>query len=158
PFHESRIQPLVVIVEDLHWIDSSTQALLDALVESVPTARLLLIVNFRPEYQHRWGSKTYYSQVRLDALAPEGAIQLVRALLGEDPALEPLTRLLVERGNPFFIEESIRTLVETGVLIGEHGAHQVTQPIQMIEIPATVQTILASRIERLSADDKHLLQ
>jgi len=155
---ESRIQPLVLIVEDLHWIDTSTQALLDVLVESVPAARLLLLVNYRPEYQHRWGTKTYYSQLRLAALAPEGARELVRAILGEDPALEALARLLVERGNPFFIEESVQTLVETGALHGERGAYRVLQPIQTIEIPATVQTILAARIGRLSADDRSLLQ
>jgi tetratricopeptide (TPR) repeat protein len=156
--HESRVQPLVLIVEDLHWIDTATQALLDGLVESLPAARLLLLVNYRPEYQHRWGSKTYYSQLRLDALPPERATELLQALLGEDPSLSPLTRLLVERGNPFFIEESIRTLVETGALRGERGAYRVTQPIQAIEIPTTVQMILASRIERLSPDDKQLLQ
>ena len=110
---ESQGQPLLVVFEDLHWIDAETQALLDGLVESLPTARLLLLVNYRPEYQHGWGSKTYYSQLRLDALPPESAGELLSALLGDDPALEPLKRLLVRRGNPFFIEESIRTLVET---------------------------------------------
>src|SRR5262249_34287586 len=113
---ESRTQPLLVIVEDLHWVDAPTQALLDALVESLPTARLVLLVNYRPTYQHAWVHKTYYSQLRLDALSPQRAIELVRVLLGEDPALEPLTRLLVERGNPFFIEETIQALVETRAL------------------------------------------
>src|SRR5262249_24306920 len=155
--HESRMQPLVLIVEDLHWIDSATQALLDVLVESLPAARLLLLVNYRPEYEHRWGNRSYYSQLRLDALAPESASALVRALLGDEETLEPLARLLVERGNPFLIEESIQTLVETGALIGERGAYRVTQSIQTIAIPPTVQSVLASRIERLAADDKRLL-
>ena len=104
------------------------------------------------------GSKTYYSQLRLDALPPESAGELLSALLGDDPALEPLKRLLVRRGNPFFIEESIRTLVETGALTGERGAYRLTRPIQAIEVPATVQVILAARIDRLPADDKQLLQ
>ena len=147
-----------MVFEDLHWIDAETQALLDGLVESLPTARLLLLVNYRPEYQHGWGSKTYYSQLRLDALPPESAGELLSALLGDDPALEPLKRLLVRRGNPFFIEESIRTLVETGALTGERGAYRLTRPIQAIEVPATVQVILAARIDRLPADDKQLLQ
>ena len=155
---ESQAQPLLVVFEDLHWIDAETQALLDGLVESLPTARLLLLVNYRPEYQHGWGSKTYYSQLRLDALPPESAGELLSALLGDDPALEPLKRLLVRRGNPFFIEESIRTLVETGALTGERGAYRLTRPIQAIEVPATVQVILAARIDRLPADDKQLLQ
>jgi class 3 adenylate cyclase/tetratricopeptide (TPR) repeat protein len=155
---ESQGQPVVVVFEDLHWIDAETQALLDGLVESLPTVRLVLLVNYRPEYQHGWGRKTYYSQVRLDALPPESAGELLSALLGDDPALEPLKRLLVKRGNPFFIEESIRTLVETGALAGERGAYRLTRPIQAIEVPATVQVILAARIDRLPADDKQLLQ
>jgi len=156
--HESRRQPLVVIVEDLHWIDAETQVVLDGLVETLPTARLLLVVTYRPEYEHRWGSKTYYSQLRLDALSPEGAGEFLDAVLGEDSALEPVKRLLVRRGNPFFIEESIQTLVETGALVGERGVYRLGRPIQGIEIPATVQIILASRVERLSADAKQLLQ
>ncbi|MEK7701339.1 MAG: hypothetical protein AAB418_04965 [candidate division NC10 bacterium] len=147
-----------MVFEDLHWIDAETQALLDGLVESLPTARVLLLVNYRPEYQHGWVSKTYYSQLRLDALPPESAGELLNALLGDDPALEPLKRLLVRRGNPFFIEESIRTLVETQALTRERGAYRLTRPIQAIEVPATVQVILAARIDRLSADDKQLLQ
>src|SRR4030095_16891426 len=155
---ESQGQPVLVVFEDLHWIDAETQALLDGLVESLPTARLLLLVNYRPEYQHGWGRKTYYSQLRLDALPPESAGELLSALLGDDPGLEPLKRLLVRRGNPFFIEESIRMLVETGALTGERGAHRLTRSIQAIEVPATVQVILAARIDRLPADDKQLLQ
>jgi transcriptional regulator with AAA-type ATPase domain/tetratricopeptide (TPR) repeat protein len=155
---ESQVQPLVLVFEDLHWIDGETQALLDGLVESLPTARVLLLVNYRPEYQHGWVSKTYYSQLRLDALPPESAGELLSALLGDDPALEPLKRLLVRRGNPFFIEESIRTLVETGALTRERGAYRLARPIQAIEVPATVQVILAARIDRLPADDKQLLQ
>ena len=99
-----------------------------------------------------------YSQLRLDALPPESAGELLSALLGDDPALEPLKRLLVRRGNPLFIEESIRTLVETGALTGHRGAYRLTRPIQAIEVPATVQVILAARIDRLPAEDKQLLQ
>src|SRR4029434_2106025 len=87
---EAREQPLAMIFEDLHWIDSETQALLDGLVESLGSARLLLLVNYRPEYQHAWGSKTYYCQLRLDALPAGSAGKLLDALLGEDPGLIPL--------------------------------------------------------------------
>src|SRR5437870_3577870 len=155
---ESQGQPVLLVFEDLHWIDAETQALLDGLVESLPTARFLLLVNYRPEYQHGWVSKTYYSQLRLDALPPESAGELLSALLGDDPTLGPLKRLLVRRGNPFFVEESIRTLVETQALTGERGAYRLTRPIQAIEVPATVQVILAARIDRLPAGDKQLLQ
>ena len=120
---ESQVQPLLLVFEDLHWIDTETQALLDSLVESLPTARLLLLVNYRPEYQHGWGSKTYYTQLRLDPLPPASADEFLQALLGDDPSLAPLTQLLIARteGNPFFLEESVRTLVETGVLVGAAG-------------------------------------
>ena len=89
---EAQVQPLLVVFEDLHWIDSETQALLDSLVESLPPARLLLLVNYRPEYEHRWGSKTSYTQLRLDPLPPESALELLHGLLGEDPTIEPLKR------------------------------------------------------------------
>src|SRR5262249_40036503 len=143
-----------------HWIDSETQALLNSLVESLPTARLLLLVNYRPEYQHTWGSKTYYTQLRLDPLPPVRAGELLQALLGDDGSLKPLTQLLIARteGNPFFLEESVRTLVETEVLVGEHGAYRLAQALPTIQVPATVQAVLAARIDRLPSDEKRLLQ
>src|SRR3989441_2212301 len=122
---EAQVQPLLAIFEDLHWIDSETQACLDTLIESLPTAQLLLLVNYRPEYQHGWGSKTYYSQMRLDALPAESASELLDALLGGDSSLAPLKHLLVRRGNPFFLEETVRTLVETKALVGEHGRYRL---------------------------------
>jgi predicted ATPase/class 3 adenylate cyclase len=155
---EAREQPLLLIFEDLHWIDGETQALLDGLVESLGSARLLLLVNYRPEYQHAWGSKTYYSQMRLDALPAESAGELLEALLGEDPGLDPLKQLLVRRGNPFFLEETVRTLVETKALAGERGRYRLTQPVQAIQVPSTVQPMLAARIDRLPPEDKRLLQ
>ncbi|HKQ57553.1 MAG TPA: adenylate/guanylate cyclase domain-containing protein [Candidatus Eisenbacteria bacterium] len=155
---EAREQPLLVVFEDLHWIDGQTQALLDGLVESLGSARLLLLVNYRPEYAHGWGTKTYYSQARLDALPTESTGALLDALLGKDAALAPLKQLLVKRGNPFFLEETVRALAETGALDGEPGRYRLAQPLQRIEVPATVQTVLAARIDRQAPEDKHLLQ
>jgi class 3 adenylate cyclase/tetratricopeptide (TPR) repeat protein len=157
---ESQLQPLLVVFEDLHWIDSETQALLESLVESLPTASFLLLVNYRPEYQHGWGSKTYYTQLRLDALPLESANELLLALLGTDATVEPLKPVLITRtgGNPLFLEESVRTLVETRSLAGERGAHRLVHPLDTIDMPATVQAILASRIDRLDPEDKKLLQ
>ena len=157
---ESQVQPLLLVFEDLHWIDTETQALLDSLVESLPTARLLLLVNYRPEYQHGWGSKTYYTQLRLDPLPPVSADEFLQALLGDDASLAPLTQLLIARteGNPFFLEESVRTLVETGVLVGERGAYRLAQALPTIQVPATVQAVLAARIDRLPPEEKRLLQ
>ena len=157
---ESQVQPLLLLFEDLHWIDEETQALLDSLAERLPTARLLLLVSYRREYQHGWGSKTYYRQLRIDPLPPESAEELLSGLLGEDPTLEPLTRLLIERteGNPFLLEESVRTLVETEALAGERGAYRLEKAPQSLQIPATAQAILAARIDRLAPEDKRLLQ
>jgi class 3 adenylate cyclase/tetratricopeptide (TPR) repeat protein len=157
---ESQVQPLVLVFEDLHWIDSETQVLLDSLMESLPTARLLLLVNYRPEYRHAWGSKTYYRQLRIDPLSPASAEQLLEALLGDDPSVVSLRPVLIARteGNPFFLEESVRSLVETGALAGDRGAYRLVKTIDTLQIPATAQTMLAARIDRLSPEDKGLLQ
>jgi predicted ATPase len=157
---ESQVQPLLLVFEDLHWIDSETQALLDSLVESLPIARILLLVNYRPEYQHGWGHKTYYTQLRIDPLPPAGADEFLQALLGHDPGVAPLTPLLIARteGNPFFLEESVRTLAETAVLVGDRGAYRLAKPLDDLQVPATVQAMLAARIDRLPAEEKHLLQ
>src|SRR5262249_50517778 len=157
---ESQVQPPRVRFEDLHWIDAETQTLLDNLVESLPTARLLLLVNYRPEYQHGWSGKTYYRQLRIDPLPAESAGELLEALLGNDPGLEPLKRLLIERteGNPLFLEESVRTLVETKVLTGERAAYRLAKASQTFQIPATAKALLDARIDRLSPEDKRLLQ
>ncbi len=157
---ETQVQPLLVVFEDLHWIDSETQALLDGLVESVPTTRLLLLVNYRPEYEQHWGSKTYYTQLRLDPLPPESADELLDALLGAEGNLRPLKRLLIERtqGNPFFLEESVQTLVETKILVGERSAYRLAKPTEAIQVPATVQAVLAARIDRLPPEEKQLLE
>jgi class 3 adenylate cyclase/tetratricopeptide (TPR) repeat protein len=157
---ESREQPLLLVFEDLHWVDAETQALLDSLVESLPTARILLLVNYRPEYRHGWANKSYYAQLRIDPLPAGSADELLGALLGEDPSVQPLRPLLIERteGNPFFLEQSVRSLVETGVLAGERGAYRLAKSLPSIRVPATVQAVLAARIDRLSPDDKRLLQ
>jgi class 3 adenylate cyclase/tetratricopeptide (TPR) repeat protein len=157
---ESQVQPLLLVFEDLHWIDAETQALLDSLVESLPTARLLLLVNYRPEYQHGWGSQTYYTQLRLDPLAPASANALLQALLGADPSLAPLIPLLIARtqGNPFFLEESVGTLVETQVLVGEREAYRLARALPSIQVPDTVHAVLAARIDRLPTEEKQLLQ
>lgn len=157
---ESRVQPLILVFEDLHWIDSETQALLDGLIESLPTSKILLLVNYRPEYAHNWGARTYYTQIRIDPLGGEDADAFAVGLLGNGPGLQGLRDMLIERteGNPLFLEESIRTLVESGTLIGDRGAYRLTGEIDSIEIPATVQAILAARIDRLAPAAKQLLQ
>ncbi len=157
---ESRVTPVLLVFEDLHWIDSETQALLDELVDSLPAACVLLLVSYRPEYAHGWGGKTYYRQLRIDPLAPAGAADLLRTLLGSDPSLAPLGPLLIERteGNPFFLEESVRALVETGALSGVRGAYRLVGPPAALHLPPTVQPVLAARIDRLPSEAKAVLQ
>src|SRR5262249_40961868 len=139
---------------------TETRALLDSLVDSVPRAHVCLVVTYRPEYQQTWDSKTYYTYVRIDALAAEHARRFLVGLLGEHETLDPLKRLLIERteGNPLFLEESVRALVESQALEGDPGAYPAARPMQVVDVPATVEAILAARIDRLAPDDRRLLQ
>jgi class 3 adenylate cyclase/tetratricopeptide (TPR) repeat protein/ribosomal protein L40E len=156
---ESLNPPLIVVFEDLHWVDSETQAFLNLLVESIGTARVLLMVNYRPEYRHEWGAKSYYAQLRLDPLGRESAESLLDALLGADAELAPLKRLIIERteGNPFFMEETMQVMFENGALV-RNGKVSLAQPLSSINIPPSVKGILAARIDRLSTPHKDLLQ
>ena len=157
---ESQVQPLLVVFEDLHWIDAETQAVLDRLVESLPTARLLLLVNYRPEYRHGWGGKTYYRQLRLDPLGPENSAVLLEILLGGDAehrSLEtPPPR--ADRGEPPLPRRERAESCGAGVLAGERGAYRLVKAAETIHVPATVQAILAARIDRLPPEEKGLLQ
>jgi class 3 adenylate cyclase/tetratricopeptide (TPR) repeat protein len=157
---ESQVQPMLLVVENLHWIDAETQVILDSLIDSLPTARVLLLVNYRPEYQHGWGSRTYYTQLSLDPLPHESAQEFLDALLGEDSWLQSLKQRLIDRtqGNAFFLEESIRTLVEIQVLVGERGGYRMAKALPSIQVPATVQAVLSARIDRLPPEEKRLLQ
>jgi tetratricopeptide (TPR) repeat protein len=157
---ETRRRPLLLVFEDAHWIDAETQALLDSFVDGLPAAHVLLLLTYRPEYSHGWSGKSFYTQLRVDPLQPETAAELLRDLLGVDPSLHLLTSRLIDwtEGNPFFLEESVRALVETGALAGEPGAYRLTMPISSIQVPATVEEVLAVRIDRLSAEQCRLLQ
>jgi len=157
---ESQVRPLLIVFEDLHWFDRESQALLDSLVESLPAARILLLVSYRPEYRHGWSGKSYYSRIGVAPLPAESADHLLAGLLGANPGFESLKQTLIERtgGNPFFLEECVRSLVETGALIGEPGGYRLAPTYQPIQAPATVQSILAARVDRLTPEDRRLLQ
>src|SRR2546425_5444142 len=145
---ESLNQPLIIIFEDLHWLDNETQAFLSLLSESVASARLLLLVNYRPEYRHGGGSKTYYTQLRLDPLGKEEAEEFLTALLGtltvgaqHAAPLQTLKRFILEKteGNPFFMEEIVQALAEQGVLIDLRRvgiAHHEAEAISRSPLPA----------------------
>jgi class 3 adenylate cyclase len=176
---ESLKQPIVIIFEDLHWIDDQTQALLDLLADGLANARVLMLVNYRPEYRHEWTNKSYYTQLRLDPLGGESAEQMLDALLsvplarsvagegkgeGADLAegaaeLDSLKRLIIERtgGNPFFIEEILQALFDQGAIV-RNGAVKVARSLSQVRLPPTVQGLLASRIDRLPREHKELVQ
>jgi class 3 adenylate cyclase/tetratricopeptide (TPR) repeat protein len=156
---ESLNQPLMLVFEDLHWIDEETQALFDLLADSIGTARILMLANYRAGYTHQWGAKSYYAQIRLDPLGEQSAEEMLDALLGTAPELAPLKRLIVDKteGNPFFIEETVQVLVEEGCLLRD-GTVRLTKPLSELGIPPTVQAILAARVDRLPPDLKELLQ
>ncbi len=159
--NRARPSPLCLVVEDLHWADPETLAALDSLVEAVATARRLLLVSYRPEHHHEWGNKSYYHQVRVDPLSAEGAADLTSELIGSDPTLATLRTELVERtgGNPLFLEECIHALVEERHLRGGVGhRHLATGPAARLEFPASVQDVIAARVDRLSLEDKRILQ
>jgi class 3 adenylate cyclase/predicted ATPase len=156
---ESLNQPVVIVFEDLHWIDTETQALLDLLAESITDVRVLMLVNYRPEYRHEWGNKSNYSQLRLETLTGEAAREMLSTLLGDNSELDPLKRMIIERtqGNPFFIEEMLQALFDEGALV-RNGTVKVTRPPAQVRLPQTVEGILAARIDRQPAEHKQLLQ
>ena len=155
---ESLRQPVVMVFEDLHWIDEQTQALLDLLAGSIGGARVLLLVTYRPEYRHEWSGRSPYLEHRLEPLTGDDAEKLLSALLGDAVELHPLKSFIIERtnGNPFFIEETIHALFEEGALL-RNGQIRIIKPLSELRMPATVQGILAERIDRLSARQKELL-
>jgi predicted ATPase/class 3 adenylate cyclase len=155
-----RRNPIVTIVEDLHWIDEASEVLLGELVGSVEGTLTLAIVNFRPEYEPAWTGPPDYHPLSLEPLGQASTEELLRDLAGGDPSLDGLGDLIHERttGNPFFIEEIVRELAESGYLEGERGAYRLVRPVEDAGVPATVQTVLAARIDRLGPEAKRLLQ
>jgi predicted ATPase len=156
---ESLNQPLMIIFEDLHWIDDETQAFLNLLADSIDSAKILLAVNYRPEYSHQWGSKFYCTQLRLDPLGRESAQEMLSSLLGDGSELSPLKGLILGKteGNPLFMEEIVQALYEEGTLAHDGGAH-LTRPLDALKVPTSVQAVLAARIDRLPAKQKESLQ
>lgn len=157
---ESQKQPLLLVFEDLHWIDGETEEFLNVLVESLTRGRIFLLVNYRPGFSHTWANRDYYTRLRLTPLPSTGSAELLDSLLGSDDDLASLKDLLIKRtdGNPFFVEESVRSLAEAGVLVGARGSYRAAVRVESVRIPNTVQTVLAERIDRLPRAEKQLLQ
>lgn len=158
---ESRRQPLLLVVEDVQSVDAESRAVVDRLVESLPDQRIMLLVTFRQEqHQPPPAPRPGFTQLLIEALPPESADELLNGLMGETEDLAEVKEFLIERtkGNPFFLEELVRTMLETGVLEGERGAYRVAKSLDSIQVPASVQAVLSARIDRLAPDDKRLLQ
>jgi class 3 adenylate cyclase/tetratricopeptide (TPR) repeat protein len=157
---ESRVHPLTVIFEDLHWYDSLSLGLLNALVVEATEARILLLVSYRPQYRDEWRHRPNHHQLRLDPLAGKNIAKLVEALLGQHPNLANLKTLVMERasGNPFFAEEVVRALADAGALEGAPGNYRLAKPLSAVEVPPSVQSVLAARIDALPGPEKRLLQ
>lgn len=157
---ESRVQPVVAVFEELHWNDSLSLGLLNEVVVAAQDSHLLLVVCYRPEYRDQWKNRPNYHQLNLDPLASESLAEFLQALLGSDPSLDNLKRFVVKRanGNPFFVEEIVRSLIDTGVLEGMGGSYRLARPFSSTEVPPTVQAVLAARIDELPAADKRLLE
>ncbi|HEY7363898.1 MAG TPA: adenylate/guanylate cyclase domain-containing protein, partial [Methylomirabilota bacterium] len=157
---ESQTRPVLMAVEDLHAIDPDTQSLLGRLILERPSAPILFLVTHRPEFQPPWKGLPYYTELRLEPLPADSAAQLLDALLGSGEDVAPLKQMLIERteGNPLFLEESVRTLIESKVLVGEPGAYRLDRALANIQIPTSVKAVIESRVDRLAPEDKRLLQ
>jgi class 3 adenylate cyclase/tetratricopeptide (TPR) repeat protein len=157
---ESQRQPVLVVIEDLQCIDSDTQSLLDLLLERLPDGRVCYCLAYRPEYHDSWSALPYYTHFRLEPFPAETTEQLLDAMLGGGAGLISLKAVLSDRaaGNPFFLEESVQSLIDTGSLVGERGAYRLAGPVPSIRVPTTVHGVLAARIDRLRPQDKAVLQ
>jgi class 3 adenylate cyclase/tetratricopeptide (TPR) repeat protein len=155
-----RVQPLILVIEDLHWIDTETQSALEQIVEGLPRVPILCILTYRPEYRDEWSGKSYYRHIRLGALREEDASKLLQSLIGSDAQVDRLRRMLLDRteANPFFLEEQVYSLVDDRTLVGERGAYQVAGAVDLLRIPGTVRAVLSARIDRLPPRDKRILQ
>jgi class 3 adenylate cyclase/tetratricopeptide (TPR) repeat protein len=152
--------PLLVLIEDLHWLDTESQAVLDELVGSLPSSRLLLVVTYRPEYEHTWASQASYTQLRVEPLRGADAGAFLDALLGTDPSTAALGTGLLARseGTPLFLEEWVNALIEEGRLVGSPGSYRLVGDPTDVAMPSTVQTILAARVDRLGGALKSVLR
>ncbi len=156
----ARRHTVVLVVEDLHWMDEGSNTMLDEMINSVAGTNTLGVVNFRPEYSLDWGGSPIYRRLSLEPLAPAHTRELLRDIAGEDPSLDGLEEPIHERtgGNPFFVEEIVRELVEAGHFEGERGEYRLVRPVEEAGVPATVQAVLSARIDRLDPAAKQLLQ
>jgi len=157
---ESQRQPLVIAIEDLHWIDKTSEEFLGYLIGFLANARIMLILLYRPEYTHQWGSKSYYRQIGVDQLSLTSSAELVQSILEEGEVVPELRELILNRsaGNPLFMEEFTHTLLENGSIGKKDHQYVLTRKLSEIQVPDTIQGIIAARMDRLEENMKRTMQ
>ncbi|AZN98811.1 alpha/beta fold hydrolase [Mesorhizobium sp. M9A.F.Ca.ET.002.03.1.2] len=156
----SRASPMALLVEDLHWIDVESEAVLNRLVDFIGANRIMLVATHRSSYRHDWAQRGYFQQIRLERFVRDDVEEFLTELLGSESGLEELRNSLVERaeGTPLFLEEMVRALVANGVLAGQPGRYELKKPADSVTIPSTVQSLIAARIQQLGEAEKQILQ
>ncbi len=157
---QSQVNPLVIVVEDLHWIDRTSEDFLAFLINLMASAKILLILLYRPEYTPAWVSKTYYTQIRVGQLSRKTSEELVQSILADGVAAAELSKFIVERaaGNPLFIEELTSNLLENGIISKSGSTYVLSDISQTIQLPETIQGIIAARLDRLEENLKQVMQ
>ncbi len=156
----SEIRPLVIAIEDLHWIDKSSEEYLKDLLDSIPGARVFLIFTYRPEFVHTWGGRSYHSQVNLTRLSNRESLAMMTYLLGSEDIDSDLEELILEKtdGVPFFIEEFIKSLKELKIIVSKDDKYRLAKDIQEVSIPSKIQDVIMARVDSLSEEAKNVLQ
>ncbi|MFQ5874022.1 MAG: adenylate/guanylate cyclase domain-containing protein, partial [Dehalococcoidia bacterium] len=157
---ESQEKPLVLAIEDMHWIDRSSEELLTHFIEGIANARILLLCVYRSEYRHRWGELSYYSRMGVDQLSPPSSTELLQSLLGEGKVADHLKDLILGKagGNPLFVEEFTRSLLDMGAIARSDDQYVLTRKPSEMEVPDTLQAAIAARIDRQEETLKRVLQ
>ena len=157
---ESQKRPLVLAIEDLHWIDKTSEEFLGYLIGGLANTRILLIILYRPEYTHQWGSKSYYNRIGLSQLTTKSSAELVQAILEEGEIVPELRELILSRtgGNPLFMEEFTHSLLENGSIQRKNNQYVLSLKVSDIQVPDTIQGIISARIDRLEDNLKRTMQ
>jgi len=156
----SHKNPLVIAIEDLHWMDKTSEAFLDYLIGWLPNTRILLVLLYRPEYTHQWGSKSYYSKIGVDQLSLQTSAELVQSILENAEIVPELRELILQKtaGNPLFMEEFTHSLIENGTIQRKNDQYVLSREISDIQIPDTIEGIIAARLDRLDDNLKRTMQ
>jgi tetratricopeptide (TPR) repeat protein len=156
----SQIRPLIMAIEDLHWIDKSSEDTLKALLDRIAGERIFLIFTYRPEYVHTWGTKSYHSQITLNRLSNRESLTMVNNLLGSEDIESDLEKLILEKteGIPFFIEEFIKSLKDLKFIEIHNSTYQLAKKVEAVSIPSTIQDVIMARVDALSEEAKEVIQ